>query len=185
MTLQPISAATCPPVSLSEARDFLKISHTEEDALLAAYLRAAADACEVFTGRKLISQQWRLTLNDWDGARLPLRLSPVISVDQVEVWTDSQYVALAADRYLLDRASYQAFLIPAPGQVWPAPTRDVDGVRITLTAGFGAGPNDVPHDIRLGLLHWVAAAYDDDASGSGPLLYLAERFWRPYRRVAL
>ena len=41
------------PVALDELKAFLRISVDEEDALLAGFVRAAAEHCEAFTGRAL------------------------------------------------------------------------------------------------------------------------------------
>ncbi len=189
MRMQLISAAAQLPVLLSEVRDFLKISHRDEDALIASYIRAAGAACENFTGRKLLQQQWLLTLNDWpnDGKAdvIQLSLSPILTVDKIEYWDGSVFQEIAATNYSLDRTSYQAKIIPKAGFLWPDPKKDVEGIKITVSVGFGTDQNEVPHDIRLGLLHWVAAAYDVDGIGEHQTVTLAEKLWQPYRRVAL
>ena len=184
MKTQLISMAVHLPVLLSESRDFLKISHQDEDALIVGYMRAATTACETFTGRKLITQQWQLTLNSWrsEGAEgvIQIPLSPLLSIDKIEVWTTGNFQIIAPENYLLDSVSYQAKIVPQAGYRWPEPDKDVAGIIITVSAGFGDGQNDVPPDIRLGLLHWIAAAYDGAQDVSR-----GERLWQPYRRVAL
>ncbi|PCJ44585.1 MAG: hypothetical protein COA81_01395 [Alphaproteobacteria bacterium] len=185
MRIERISMAAELPVLLSEVRGFLKISHRDEDAMIAAHVRAAAEACERFTGRKLISQQWQLTLNDWGADVVELPLSPILSVDKIEYWTAGAFLEITAVNYLLDRTSYQARILPAPTYNWPGPEREVEGIKITVSAGFGTGHNDVPHDIRLGLLHWVAGAYDAGEIADNQAVIMAEKLWQPYRRVAL
>lgn len=177
--------ATQLPVLLSEVRDFLKISHGDEDSLIASYIRAATGACESFTGRKLINQQWQLTLNNWSDNIIQIPLSPILTIDKIEVWTATAYQEIAASNYLLDSISFQAKIIPQTGYLWPDPDIDVAGIRITLSAGFGEGQNDVPHDIRLGLLHWIAAAYDGGEFAENQSVLMAEKLWQPYRRMVL
>lgn len=190
MKIELISEAERLPVLLSEVRDFLKISHGDEDALIASYIRAATRACENFTGRKLISQKWQLTLNDWGhglphegGVQIPL--SPILSIDKIDYWAGTDFEEVAANDYLLDNSSYQARILPQPTYQWPDPDRDVAGIRIAISAGFGADQNDVPHDIRLGILHWVAAAYDGGSPGENQAVFMAENLWQPYRRMVL
>ncbi len=185
MKKQLISMATQLPVLLSEVRDFLKISHTDEDALIASYIRAATGACENFTGRKLIKQQWQLTLNSWDNEIIQIPLSPILTIDKVEVWNMGTFQEIAASNYLLDNISYQAKILPQTGYQWPVPEIDVAGVKITVSVGFGEGQNDIPHDIRLGLLHWVAAVYDSGELAGDQSIVMAEKLWQPYRRLAL
>lgn len=177
--------ATQLPVLLSEARDFLKISHGDEDALITSYIRAATGACESFTGRKLIKQQWQLTLNDWGDGVIQIPLSPILTIDRIEIWSAAAFLEIAADNYLLDSVSYQAKIAPQTGYQWPDPEIDVAGIKITISAGFGEGQNDIPHDIRLGILHRVAAAYDGGELAGNPAIVIAEKLWQPYRRLAL
>lgn len=184
MMIQLISEAESLAVGLSEVRDFLKISHNDEDAMIAGFIRAGAAACETFTGRKLIRQQWQITYNDWTEEVISIPLSPILSVDRIEVWIAEEFQEILPEKYLLDRASYQARILASPGDHWPAPERNIEGIKITVTAGFGTGQNDVPHDIRHGLLHWVAAAYEGGAS-ENQAARIAENLWQPYRRVAV
>lgn len=181
MRTELLFAATALPVSLGEMRDFLKISQNDEDALLASLLRAGGEACENYLGRKLLSQQWQITLNGWHDEIVTLPLSPILSLDKIEVWAETQFVTMAAADYLLDRSSYQARILPGEGIIWSEPSRDIDGIRITLTAGFGVGQNDIPHDLRLGIMNWVAGRYDGDDAA----IRAAEKLWQPYRRMIL
>ncbi len=185
MRIQLVTAAERPALNLSEAQDFLKISHGDEDAMIAGFIRASTEACESFTGRKLIKQQWCLTLNDWAEEVIQLPLSPVISVDRIEVMREAVFQEIAAADYLLDRTSHQAKILPASGIQWITPDIDVEGIKITLSAGFGDNQNDLPHDIRLGLLHWIAGAYDNMTPAGNQAVPMAEKLWQPYRRVAL
>lgn len=185
MKLHLMMASQNTAVNLAELRDYLKVCHNEEDALLVSYIRAATETCEGFLGRKLMAQQWQLTLNEWEGNYIQIPLTPLLSVDQVEVWTTDQFQDVVPENYILDQSCYLPRLVRAKEVSWPDPTREVEGIKITVTAGFGTSQNDVPHDIRLGLLHWIASVYDGGHSGEATLLHLAERLWQPYRRVRL
>jgi len=185
MMITRISAAVQLAVGLSNMRDFLKVSHRDEDALIAGYIRAATAACEGFTGRKLINQQWQLAFNDWAEEVIQIPLSPILSVDNIEVWQGGQFQVIAPEYYLLDRTSYQPKILPRAGYQWAVPEIDVAGIKITISAGFGTDQNDLPHDIRLGLMHWVAGAYDGRGSFENQAVTMAEKLWQPYRRVTL
>lgn len=185
MTINLISASTQLPILLSEVRDFLKISHQDEDALLASYIRAATGVCENFTGRQLIKQQWQLSLNDWREEVVSLPFSPVLSIDRIEVWDGAIFQTINPENYLLDKTSYQARVLPSPAFQWPDPQIEVGGIKIIVSAGFGDDQNAVPHDIRLGIIHWVAAAYDGHGTSENQAILMAEKLWQPYRRMAL
>ncbi len=185
MKIQLISIAVQLPVLLSEARDFLKISQQDEDAIITSYIRAATDACESFIGRKLIKQQWQLTFNDWNDGVIQIPLSPILTIDKIEYWNAGAFQEITATNYLLDDTSYQAKILPQLHYQWPDPARNIAGIRITVSAGFGEGQNDIPHDIRQGLLHWVAAVYDGGEHIKNQSTAIAEKLWQPYRCVAL
>jgi len=82
MTPLALAPPTAEPVTLAEARQFLRLDQTEEDDLLATLITAARLMIEAGAGRCLIEQRWRVVLDRWpaDGAiRLPL--SPVMRIE--------------------------------------------------------------------------------------------------------
>jgi uncharacterized phiE125 gp8 family phage protein len=52
------------PVSLAEAKAFCRIDGTDEDALVSALITAARLHVESITGRALLTQTWRLILQN-------------------------------------------------------------------------------------------------------------------------
>jgi len=60
-----LSGPAVEPVSEAEAMAHVRISGEEEIALLHGHIRAAREAVEAWTGRALISQSWRLSLDRW------------------------------------------------------------------------------------------------------------------------
>lgn len=185
MSVDLLSSLVELPVSVAEVKDFLKITSADEDALLTTYVRAAVAACEAYTERKLLSQQWRVTMNDWGDGDVTLPLSPIRSLDKIEVWQDGAFVTLDLTYVQLDLTSYEARLIRGQGYDWPDPARDVAGIQISLTVGMGTYAADLPADMRHGLLLWVAAAYDFQEDGADSGRAEAEKLWRPYRRMVL
>lgn len=167
------------PVLLPEVRDFLKIDGTEEDTLLTTLIRTVRLACENRINRKLIAQSWQWTLNRWAVGDMFLPLSPLISVDLVEVHDGTEFQTISASDYLLDRTSHKPRLVAAEGAAFSAPDIGREGIRITMTAGYGDDWNSVPQDIRFGLLHGISALYE------GGDMAVAEKFWQPYRMVQL
>ena len=184
MKLELMTPPGAEPVTLAEAKEFLKIDHGDEDSLLLGLIRSGRLACENFIDRKLVNQVWRCFRNDWGRGPVYLPFSPVSLVEQVAVFQGGDYVPVSAEGWLLDLDSFRPRLICAPGYRWPDPDIPVAGIRICFTAGYGDSWNEVPADIRQGLLHWIAAALHqgDEALRDRRL---AEDLWRPYRRVKL
>ncbi|WP_321397377.1 head-tail connector protein [Emcibacter sp.] len=184
MKLDLITPPVAEPVTLAEVKEFLKIDHADEDSLLLGLIRSGRQACETFIDRKLVHQVWRCFRNDWGMGPVYLPFSPILSVEEVAVFKDGDYSPLSADSYLLDTGSFRPRLVQMDGQGWPLPEIPVAGIRTTFTAGYGDSWNEVPADLRQGLLHWIAGCF---TAGEDTLREkrLAEGLWRPYRMVKL
>ncbi len=159
MPLERLTPPAALPVSLTRAREYLRVDDTLDDALVSDLVAAAARRIEHMTGLALITGQWRL----WgdclpqDGIiRIPL--APVQSIDEVAVRTGTGWQVVAAADWQLDAASRPPRLRMV--NPWPQPDGGLNAVRITLTAGFGADETAVPEDIRLAVLILAAHAYE-------------------------
>lgn len=175
MRLVRTSAPAVEPVSLDEAKAHLRIDGTDEDALIASLISAAAarlDGRDGVLGRCLITQSWRLTLDGF-APEIELPLPPVQSVDSIVYDApDGSEQTLASESYralgLGDAAS--ARLRPTPGLGWPPVATASATVRITLTAGYGPQPADVPEPIRTAIKMHVGHLFEHRESvliGSG------------------
>lgn len=126
-------------------------ANTTSDPQLSALIVAARRLAEHLTGRALVTQQWRLTLDRFPAGEIELPLPPLVSIETIT------YRDTAGVEQTLDPAAYAVYtsalfgrVAPAYGTAWPA-TRDVrDAVAIDFTAGYGA-PSAVPQDIK----HWM------------------------------
>jgi uncharacterized phiE125 gp8 family phage protein len=168
------------PVALAELKALLRVTVSDEDALLAGLARAAADICEAFTGRALIERG----LEEELAARTAwarLGQSPVRAIDGVAaLGEDGGATPLAASAYAID--------IDAAGDGW---VRLLDGggakkVRVAYRAGMAADPNGLPEALRHGIVRLAAhfyAARDRAEAGEPPAAVTA--IWRPWRRLRL
>ncbi len=77
------------PVSLAEAKTYLRITDSDDDALINSMVTAIRQKAETWTRRLFITQTWTLWL-DWapEGAMLPIPLSPLQSVVDIKsyIW---------------------------------------------------------------------------------------------------
>lgn len=176
-----IAEAPAAPVPLAELKAFLRIATSEEDALLAGFVRAAADTCEAFIGRALTRRGVVESLpatTCW--ARLGL--GPVAAIDGVAALAaDGSAAALATDEYALD--------IDAAGEGWVRMLRPIAAkrVRVSYTAGMAADANGLPETLRHGIVRLAAYLYTARGGGEGagapPAAVTA--LWRPWRRLRL
>lgn len=145
------------PLTLAEAKAFLRVEHDDDDAVIAALIAAARGQIEAQTRRGLLSQTWRVVLNQWpaDG-RIALRLAPLRNVLAARTFDAAGNAsALDTQRFVIDAA---AGVILAPPWSLPPPGRAAAGIELDIEIGFGPDAQDVPqvlrHAVRTLVAHW-------------------------------
>ncbi len=157
MTLVRTSGPDAEPVTVAELKAYLRVEHSTEDALLAGLIRAAREDVERSTGLALIDQEWRLVLDHWpDNGTVFLMRHPVREVNAVTVYDrDGQAAVLSPGFYQADTLSRPARI--RLKQAVPD-TRDINGIEIEFSAGFGEAGPDVPATLCRAIIllaaHW-------------------------------
>lgn len=176
------------PVSLAEAKAFLKVDDNAEDGLITTLIGAARLHVEGVTGQALLAQSWRVVLDAWPADRqVKLPVIPFMAVTEITAYDTAggaHDVPLAQFLREPDR-----LLLPATVAGMPT-LRERQGLEIDYVAGFGTEPEDVPADIRQALLVLVAHWYEHrDAvimAGSGAVVPSGfDRLVAGHKRVRL
>ncbi len=171
------------PVSLAEAKAFLRLDSDAEDGLVTTLIAAARLHVEAVTGSALVRQGWRLVLDAWpaDGAvRVPV--APVVEVVAIRVFDEDD------DDHELGLAGVQTepqrILLPPAGGL-PVLRRRL-GLEVDYEAGYGEAA-DVPADLKRALLGLVAHWFEQrDVAVAEPVAPAAfERLVAGYRQVRL
>jgi uncharacterized phiE125 gp8 family phage protein len=166
------------PVALAELKAFLRISVSDEDALLAGLVRAAAELCEAFTGRALIER----AVEDMIAAstvRARLTAGPVRTIEAVAAIDGAgAATALGEDDFAAE--------IDAGGDGWVTLRAPIEAkrLRVTYRAGMAADWNGVPEMLRHGILRLAAQYYlrrGEARDADVPAAVTA--LWRPWRRL--
>lgn len=143
------------PLSVADAKSYLRVEHDDDDAIIAALIASARHHVEALTRTGLLTQTWRLTLDGWpESGRIKPKLGPLRSLVAARVYNESgTAISLDLDRFVIDET---AGVIAAPG--WSLPGRAVGGIELDLEIGYGATPADVPQvllqSIRMLVAHW-------------------------------
>lgn len=178
-----LTGPTVEPVSLADAKSFLRIEHDDEDTFIGELIEASRSYFEMKTQLALLSQTWRLTFDQiptkpskddwWDGWRegaiaslteprraIELPTAPLISV--------TQFLAYAEDDSSVEFTDFYPDTNSRPGRIalrnngiWPTATRGVANYQIDYVAGFGAAASNVPVDIRVALKQIIAHWYEN------------------------
>jgi uncharacterized phiE125 gp8 family phage protein len=166
------------PVALAELKAFLRISVSDEDALLAGLVRAAADLCEAFTGRALIDRAVEEVVAA-STARTPLGAGPVRTIESV-IAID----AAGGEAPLGTDACRTEIELDGTGWVQLRGGTEAEKLRVAYRAGMAADWNGVPEMLRHGIVR-LAAQYHvhRDQTGSVVLPAAVTALWRPWRRL--
>ncbi len=186
LSYRELSQPAVEPVSLTLAKQHLRVDFPEDDSLITGYITAARQYVEKYTNRAIFNRQMRMTLDffPWPGwetvtgsshdaylgwyfRSLEIRLPKpaTASVDAVSyIGNDLQEHVLDPSTYVTDLISEPARIFPAPGFTWPYQQQYIPGqVRIDFTAGtYGDGVerNDCPHSIIVAILLMVGNLYE-------------------------
>jgi uncharacterized phiE125 gp8 family phage protein len=158
MALVLTSGPGAEPVTVAEAKTFLRIDGNAEDVLIASLILTSRLHIETALEIAMIDQGWRLLLDRWPvGGKVSIPLAPLRAVAAVRVLDrDGTPVTLDPASYVVDAASRRPRLVC--NGAWPAPGRPVQGIEIDLVAGYGADAASVPAPLRQAVLlltaHW-------------------------------
>jgi uncharacterized phiE125 gp8 family phage protein len=192
MTSYLLSGPAGEPVSLDEAKAFLRLDTTDEDALVTTLVTAARLHIEGTTGQALLAQSWRLVLDDWPATcAVSLPLGPLASLTAITAYdADGTPDDLSLDGILWDATATPPQLFLPAGFAAGATLRPRQGIEIDFVAGYGSDPEDVPATLRQALLLLVAYWYENrDAviiAGAGTIVPTGfDQLVAPYRSVRL
>jgi uncharacterized phiE125 gp8 family phage protein len=136
---------------------------TDEDTELTRLITAARKICEKHLGRSMITRTYDYYLDEWPEECVELPMSPAISVSAI-AYTDTAGTAATwtATEYQVSVTGFISRIKPAYGYFWPSATlREMDGIKITYTAGYGATAASVPEEYRQAILLVLGDLYEN------------------------
>lgn len=142
------------PITLSEAKANLVVTHSDDDGLITALIAAATARLEAALGYAVMPQTWEIALDAFPTKEIVLPRWPVASVSSVK-YTDPDGVeqTVSSDDYEVDTYSRPGWVIPISGFAWPTTMETVNAVRVRWVAGAGAEPQD-KQAVQLLVAQW-------------------------------
>ncbi len=161
-----VSLVTAPanePVTVTDAKNHMRIEHTDDDALIARLINVAIAYVDVTgaLGKAMISQTWAEYVGP-NPSTVYLSLQPAQSVTAIKYFdTDNALqTATLSDFHLLGQPG-RYLIYPKSGKVWPTTFSRDDAIRIEYVVGYGDNAADVPDTVRHALLMLVAHYYEN------------------------
>ena len=186
-----LTAPAVEPLSLADAKVYLRVAHDDDDDVIAALIAAARIHVEATTRRALITQTWRLTRDAWprDG-RIAVLPAPLRSLVAARVY-DADGVAQTIDlqSFVLDIAAAPGVISFAPWSL-TASGQAVAGIELDVELGYGDADSDVPAPLRQAIRMLVAHWYENRAiaatgEGAASLPVNLAAIVAPYRVASL
>lgn len=187
MSLQLIIPPSIEPVTLADAKLYLKVDTTDDDSLIADLIGTARARAEWHTQRALNTQSWILWLDCWPPCGvIEIPLPPLQSVSSITVYAlDDGATVLDPATYQVDAASSPARLTLKSTVSQPINLRAINAIAVAFTAGYGDAAEDVPGGFRSAILALIAFSYEHrgEAPAELPLDVLA--LLAPFRVIHL
>jgi hypothetical protein len=200
-----ITGPASEPVTLTEAKLHCRVDEAADDNVITALISAARQAVENATGRRLITQTWRASVDAWpsksngewwDGVReasfssimhvsseVQLPFPPLQSVTSIKTFSDADAETVyAASNYYVDISSEPGRVVLRKSASPPIPGRAANGIEIDFVCGYGAtAPQALKQACLMLIGHWYEnrEAVGEGAMGSIPVGY--EAIIAPYK----
>ncbi|MGJ8561088.1 MAG: head-tail connector protein [Litorimonas sp.] len=155
------------PISLSEAKAFLRVDHDDEDALIQTLIASARERLESHLNITMVQRSMQVAVSSGETIKLPRW--PVLSIDRVTIDGEPTY-------------DFVADLRCRPARI---KVDTLGAFEIIFTAGYGAVPSDVPAPLRQAMLLLVARGFEHRDGSSDTLPLMVDALTMPYRVVGL
>ena len=181
-----LNPPTQEPLSLLEAKAFLRVAHEDDDTVIAALIAAARNHVEAATRRALLTQTWRFVLDAWPRTgRFAPRIGPLQALLAAQLRdADGTAHAIDGESFVVDIAGNA---IAAPCFAPPVPRRATAGIVLDVSCGYGDAAADVPADLRHAVRMLVAHWYDNRVASADGAAAPSDvgALLMPYRMLAL
>lgn len=163
MNITTITPPTDEPITLDDAKAHLRITHTDEDALILLMITAARQQAEAITGRVFMTQTLELSMDTFP-ARIHVPFAPLQSVVSLK-YLDVSGTEQTYSDILLWRENGVGRIAPAWGGMWPDYRAQPGAIKLRCIAGY-ATADEVPQAIKHWLLCYIGALYENRESAS-------------------
>lgn len=156
-----VTAPTIRPISINDAKDYVKTSGTADDARIQGFIDAAISYVENFTGLSLITQTWDLYIDYFPWGQITIPKAPLQSVTSITYAdSDNSTQTLGTSTYTVDTDNIPGRIYLAYNKSWPGTVIKPKAVKVRFVSGYGDDGGSVPEPIRQALLLKVQMLYE-------------------------
>ncbi len=169
-------------VTLSEMKEFLKVTNALEDTLIQSLINAAIFRAEKKMNRDILTANW-INFRDTFFSDLTLRRGAFQSLTTVEFLQSGSYVVLAATEFIVRIGGSFGVICEINA---PDSGTECNLVKISFKTGFGDAAANVPEDIKTAIKFDVSNLYSNRGDCKGADFDLgapAANVYRSYRLI--
>jgi len=152
------------PVSLAEAKTYLRVDIADDDGLISTLITSAREYCESVTGRALATQSWEYIMQyfPFDRSFIEIPRPPLQLVTKAQYRNSFGVIAdIDPNTILFDYSSEPGRIVLAYNRYWPIFIPYPAGaVIIDFTAGYSAA-NLMPVSIKQAMLLLIGQWYEN------------------------
>jgi len=190
------------PISLQEAKDYLRVDDSTDERIIRPFIVTARRLCEEHTGRTIMPTTFSLFVDAydeladplWEGMRtgpylnyyknfVVLPRSPVQSVTSVSTFNDADTeTTFASSRYYVDNVREPSRVVLRLGETFPTALRVANAVKVVYVAGY-TNAFTVPEPLKMGMLQHIAFLYEhrgDMYEAASPMPPMIKSMYAPY-----
>ena len=180
-----VTAAASEPITLAEAKNFLRVDNSDDDDLIEALITAAREMCEQYTRRILVTTVIDEYFDGFPNYRTPedkdiiyLSRGPVQSIQSLK------YVDEIGSEETVSSSSYVSDIISEPARVasvagWFATGGIINQVIVRYTVGTSVA--DIPKPLKQGMMLIISELYDNRGDRVRQLPTASEYLFNPFR----
>ena len=155
------TAPTVEPISSTEAKAYLKVDYTDDDAQIAALIKSARIYCENFQNRAYITQTWTMYLPCfYEAIRTPKGNLQTINSVKYKNSAGTEVSLVENTDYIYSKNNIEGVITTPYGVAWPSFTEyPLDAIAIEFTCGYGLAVA-VPETVKQAMLMLISYWYD-------------------------
>lgn len=175
-SLKLVTAPASEPITLAQAKIFLRVEHTGDDEAITRAISAARVAAEQYCKTAFLPQTWDYAKANPEPTRLHLPIGPAQSISSITLTTEAGASStMNAANYRLSVAGFSVLFDPAIS---------IERITVRYVAGIATTVADMPSSLAQGMLHHIAVMMET-RDGAAPMPMQSIACYQPYRRISL